>query len=85
MVSAADNILFSTFEGRIGDGTVFNRHCDPNLMVNCAEGNLRQFSILIPTVRLPYALKEIMPPLLLLFTATELAGMLSGKLHQSRG
>ena len=84
MVSAADNILFSTFEGRIGDGTVIGRHSDPNLMADCAEENLRQFWILIPTVRLPHALKEIMPPPLLLFTTTELAGMLSGKLHQCR-
>ena len=71
--SAVDQVLFPTFEGTIGDGTVVNQHGDPELMADFAEEYLRQFWVLIPTDRLPNTLKEIMPALLLLFTATELA------------
>ena len=70
---AADRVLFPTFEGTIGDGTVVNQHGDPELMADFAEEYLRQFWTLMPTGRLPRTLKEIMPALLLLFTATELA------------
>ena len=55
------------------DGTVVDQHGDPELMSGFAEEYLRQFWILMPTSRLPHTLKEIMPGLLLLFTATELA------------
>ena len=71
--SAADQVLFPTFEGTIGDGTVVDQHGDPELMAGFAEEYLRQFWVLVPTGRLPHTLKEIMPGLLLLFTATELA------------
>ena len=72
-LSATENVLLPTFEGTIGDGTVVNQHGDPELMADFAEEYLRQFWTLMPTGRLPHTLKEIMPPLLLLFTATELA------------
>ena len=71
--STADQVLFPTFEGTIGDGTVVDQHGDPELMADFAEEYLRQFWTLMPTGRLPHTLKEIMPALLLLFTATELA------------
>ena len=71
--SPLDQILYPTFEGTIGDGTVVDQHGDPELMADFAEEYLRQFWILMPTGRLPHTLKEIMPALLLLFTATELA------------
>lgn len=71
--SATDQALFPTFEGTIGDGTVVDQHGDPELMTDFAEEYLRQFWTLMPTGRLPHTLKEIMPALLLLFTATELA------------
>ena len=73
VIGASDSILFPTFEGRIDDGTVIDRHGDPELMADFAEEYLRQFWTLLPTDRLPRSIREIMPPLLLLFTATELA------------
>ena len=71
--SAVDQALFPTFEGTMQDGTVVDQHGDPELMADFAEEYLRQFWTLMPTGRLPHTLKEIMPALLLLFTATELA------------
>ena len=71
--SSADHVLYPTFEGMIGDGTMVGQYGDPDLMAEFAEEYLRQFWILMPASRLPYTLKEIMPALLLLFTATELA------------
>ena len=71
--SAVDQVLFPSFEGTMQDGTVVDQHGDPELMADFAEEYLRQFWILMPTDRLPHTLKEIMPGLLLLFTATELA------------
>ena len=71
--SAVDQVLFPTFEGTMQDGTVVDQHGDPELMADFAEEYLQQFWILMPTGRLPHTLKEIMPGLLLLFTATELA------------
>ena len=71
--SSADHVLYPTFEGTIQDGTVVDQHGDPDLMMEFAEEYLRQFWNLMPVGRLPYTLKEIMPALLLLFTATELA------------
>ena len=71
--STVDQVLFPTFEGTMQDGTVVGQHGDPELMADFAEEYLRQFWTLMPTGRLPHTLKEIMPGLLLLFTATELA------------
>ena len=71
--NAADQVLVPTFEGTMQDGTVVDQHGDPELMADFAEEYLRQFWTLMPTGRLPHTLKEIMPALLLLFTATELA------------
>ena len=64
--------LYPTFEGSVQDGTSIDKHGEPDLMAEFAEEYLRQFWILIPTGRLPNTLTEVMPPLLLLFTATEL-------------
>ena len=72
-LSATGNVLFPTFEGAIADGKVVDRYGDPELMKDFAEEYLRQFWTLMPTGRLPHTLKEIMPALLLLFSATELA------------
>ena len=68
-----DDVLFPTFEGNIQDATGIDRYGKPDLMADFAEEYLRQFWILMPTGRLPNSLIEIMPALLLLFTATELA------------
>ena len=68
-----ENVLFPTFEGNIQDATLIDRHGDPDLMADFAEEYLRQFWTLMPTGRLPGTLREVMPALLLLVTATELA------------
>ena len=68
-----DDVLFPTSEGNVQDATAIDRYGDPDLMADFAEEYLRQFWTLMPTGRLPNSLKEIMPALLLLFTATELA------------
>lgn len=68
-----ENVLFPTSEGNIQDATMVDRYGDPDLMAEFADEYLRQFWTLMPTGRLPANLKEVMPPLLLLVTATELA------------
>lgn len=68
-----ENILIPTSEGNVYDLTQVDRHGNPDMMADFAEEYLRQFRILMPTGRLPNYLIEIMPPLLLLFIATELA------------
>ena len=68
-----EHILFPTSEGNIQDATVVDRHGKPDLMADFADEYLRQFWILMPTGRLPHSLVELMPALLLLVTATELA------------
>ena len=70
---ADEGILYPTFEGNIQDATVIDRYGDPDLMADFAEEYLRQFWILMPEGKLPSTLKEIMPGLLLLFAATEIA------------
>lgn len=71
MVSAADPVLLPTSKGTVEDGTVVNQYGNPELMADFAEEYLRQFWTIMPIGRLPYSLKEILPALLLLFTATE--------------
>lgn len=71
--NTAEQVLYPTDEGRIEDATSVDRHGDPELMADFADEYLRQFWALMPTGRLPHTLKEIMPALLLLYTATELA------------
>ena len=68
-----ENVLLPTSEGNVQDATVVDRYGDPDLMADFAEEYLRQFRSLMPTGRLPGSLKEVMPALLLLVTATELA------------
>lgn len=68
-----ENVLIPTSEGYVQDATVVDRYGDPDLMADFAEEYLRQFYSLMPTGRLPGSLKEVMPALLLLVTATELA------------
>ncbi len=68
-----ENVLLPTSEGNVQDATMVDRYGDPDLMAEFAEEYLRQFRTLMPTGRLPQNLKEIMPALLVLVTATELA------------
>ncbi len=68
-----EDVLFPTSEGTIQDATVVDRFGKPDLMTDFADEYLRQFWILMPTGRLPNSLVELMPALLLLVTATELA------------
>ena len=69
----ADTVLHPTFEGNIQDATVIDRNGDAELMTDFAEEYLRQFWTLLPEGRLPQSLKEIMPGLLLLYSAAEQA------------
>ena len=73
VMRADEGILYPTFEGNIQDATVIDRYGDPDLMADFGEEYLRQFWTLMPTGRLPGTLKEIMPGLLLLFAAAEIA------------
>jgi hypothetical protein len=68
-----DGRLYPTSEGTVQDGTGIDRYGEPDMMARFAEEYLRQFWVLIPKGRLPGTLIEIMPSLLLLFTATELS------------
>ena len=70
---SGENVLFPVSEGNIQDATIIDQHGDPDLMTNFAEEYLRQFWNLMPTGRMPSTLREIMPALLLLVTAAELA------------
>ena len=70
---AGENVLQPTFEGNVQDATVVDRYGKPDLMADFAEEYLRQFGVLMPAGRLPSGLTELMPALLLLVTATELA------------
>ena len=70
---SGENVLFPVSEGNIQDATLIDQHGDPDLMVDFAEEYLKQFWTLMPTGRMPGTLREIMPALLLLVTATELA------------
>ncbi len=72
-IRQSEGILFPTSEGTVQDATVIDQYGDPDLMTEFAEEYLEKFWILMPTRRLPETLKEIMPPLLFLFTATETA------------
>ena len=68
-----ENVLLPVSEGNVQDATSVDRYGDPDLMADFAEEYLRQFWAVMPTGRLPGSLKEIMPALLLLVTAVELA------------
>ena len=68
-----ENVLLPVSEGNVQDATSVDRYGDPDLMADFAEEYIRQFCAIMPTGRLPGSLKEIMPALLLLVTAVELA------------
>ena len=80
-------VLVPTNEGTIQDGTSVDRHGHPDLMADTAEEYLRQFNVLMPRGRVPASLIEIMPALLILVTATELAikaYLIRSKIHENR-
>ena len=68
-----ENVLFPTFEGNVQDGTLIDRHGDPDLVLEFAEEYLNLYRSIMPTGRLPNSLIEMMPALHLLVTAAELA------------
>ena len=66
------NVLLPTFEGNVQDGTVIDRHGDPDLMLEFAEQYLKLYRASMPTGRLPDSLVEVLSALHLLVTAAEL-------------
>ena len=68
-----DGHLYPTSEGTVQDGTGIDQYVEPDMMARFAEEYLEQFWVLIPKGRLPGTLTEIMPSLLLLFTASEIS------------
>ena len=73
VIDGANLVSYPASEGNVQDGTSVDQFGKPDLMAEFAEEYLRQFWILMPVGRLPTTLKELMPALLLLFAATELA------------
>ena len=69
---AGRNVLWPTFEGNVQDGTVIDRHGDPDLMLEFAKQYFRLYNAAVLAGRLPASLVEIMPALHLLVTAAEL-------------
>ena len=45
------NVLFPTFEGNVQDGTVIDRHGDPDLMLEFAEQYLKLYDTTMPVGR----------------------------------
>ena len=68
-----ENVLYPTFEGNMQDGTVIDRHGDPDLLLEFAEQYFGLFRRIMPIERLPASLVELMPALHLLVIAAELA------------
>ena len=66
------NVLLPTFEGNVQDGTVIDRHGDPDLMLEFAEQYFKLYNATMPARRLPDSLVEILSALHLLVTAAEL-------------
>jgi len=64
--------VLPTQEGTIQDGTVVNRHGDPELMAGFAQHYLSAYRATMPSGRPPRSVVEIMPALHLLVMATEL-------------
>ena len=73
VIDTANLVSYPTSEGNVQDATSVDQFGEPDLMTEFAEEYLRQFWILLPAGRLPASLKELMPALLLLYAATELA------------
>ena len=67
-----ENVLYPTFEGNVQDGTVIDRHGDPDLLLEFAERYFGLFRGTMPTGRLPASVVELMPALHLLVVAAEL-------------
>ena len=61
------------YEARIQTGTGVDQYGDPDLMTEFAKEYLKQHWVLLQPGRLPQTLVEVMPSLLLLVTAAELA------------
>ena len=66
-------VLWPMGEARIQTGTGVDQYGDPDLMADFAKEYLKQHWVLIQQGRLPQSLVEVMPSLLLLVTAAELA------------
>ena len=66
-------VLWPMFEARIQTGTGVDQYGDPDLMAEFAKEYLKQHRTLLQPGRLPQTLVEVMPSLLLLVTAAELA------------
>ena len=66
------SVLLPTSEGNVQDGTIIDRHGDPDLMLEFAEQYLKLYDAAMPAGRLPDSLVEILTALHLLVTAAEL-------------
>ena len=71
--SGDQGILWPMHEARIQTGRGVDRYGDPDLMADFAKEYLKQHRVLLQPERLPQTLVEVMPSLLLLVTAVELA------------
>ena len=66
-------VLWPMQEARVQTGRGVDQYGDPDLMADFAKEYLRQHWVLLQPGRIPETLVEVMPPLLLLVTAAELA------------
>ena len=71
--SDGQGVLWPMHEPRIQTGTGVDQYGDPDLMADFAREYLKQHWVLLQPGRLPQTLVEVMPALLLLVTAAELA------------
>ena len=67
------NVLWPVQEARVQTGTGVDQYGDPDLMAEFTREYLKQYWVLLQPGHLPEKLVEIMPSLLLLVTAAELA------------
>ena len=68
----SQNVLWPTFEGNVQDGTVIDRHGNPDLMLEMAEQYFKLYNATMTAGRLPNSLVEVLSALHLLVTAAEL-------------
>ena len=71
--SDGQGVLWPMHEPRIQTGTGVDQYGDPDLMADFAKEYLKQHWVLMQPGQLPPTLVEVMPALLLLVTAAELA------------
>ena len=71
--SGEQGVLWPVREARIQTGAAVDQYGDPDLMADFAKEYLQQHRVLLQPGRLPQTLVEVMPSLLLLVTAAELA------------